>query len=216
MANLEVWTSVETKRAETNFMVEKAKAEALQGTRELNERLEKRVMEARTEKELQSQRSSTWAPVAVAAEAVRTEAEGRAAATLLIADAEKYKANAEAEARAFSGLKAAEVERAFLEARADGLKALVASCGNDPKVALSYLALEKGEFRALANSAASGIRDMKPKITIWAPDGNSAMSPFASLARGLPPLLDTIQDQTGFTLPKWAVDRVVPDVNAKK
>ena len=92
-------------------------------------------------------------------------------------------------------------------AQAEGLGRLVASFGGDARALLSYTMLEKGIYEKLADANAKAIKDMNPKITVWTHDPNTAMSAIQNLGKGLIPMLDTIEAQTGYKLPGWALEK---------
>ena len=67
--------------------------------------------------------------------------------------------------------------------------------------------LEKGVYEKLAEANAKAIKDMNPKITVWTHDPAQSMAAIQNLGKGLIPMLDTIQDQTGYQLPDWLLSR---------
>jgi flotillin len=69
--------------------------------------------------------------------------------------------------------------------------------------------LQNNTFEKLALANAKAVNGLQPKINVWntgsaggegAPD---SMAPIRNLFQTLPPLLSTIQDQTGMTPPAW-------------
>jgi hypothetical protein len=48
---------------------------------------------------------------------------------------------------------------------------------------------------------------MNPKITVWTHDPSQSMSAIQNLGKGLIPMLDTIEDQTGYKLPTWLQEK---------
>jgi flotillin len=123
----------------------------------------------------------------------------------LLADAALYKQEKNAEGDLYYKLKEAEGLTAFYTAQAQGLKQLVNAFNGDTRALISYTMLEKGLYEKLAESNAKAIKDLNPKITVWTHDPNTAMNPIQSLGKSIIPMLDTIQDQTGFSLPDWAL-----------
>jgi flotillin len=79
--------------------------------------------------------------------------------------------------------------------------------GGDARALLSYTMLEKGVYEKLAEANAKAIKDLNPKITVWTHDPNNAMSAVQNLGKGIIPMLDTIQDQTGYKLPAWLIEK---------
>lgn len=77
-----------------------------------------------------------------------------------------------------------------------------------PQGLMQYLMLQNNTYEKLALANAKAINGLQPKINVWntgaggegAPD---AMAPVRNLFQTLPPLLSTIQDQTGMQPPAW-------------
>jgi flotillin len=66
--------------------------------------------------------------------------------------------------------------------------------------------LEKGLYQQLAAENAKAIQGLQPKFNIWTTgDGNAgdASKPLRNVFQTLPPLLTTIQEQTGIQPPSW-------------
>lgn len=93
---------------------------------------------------------------------------------------------------------------AILKAQAEGIKEIVDAFGS-PQTALQYLMIDRGVYSDLASKNAAAIQGLNPKITVWntGSDTGSAGNPIADIFKSLPPLLTTIQDQTGITPPQW-------------
>lgn len=73
---------------------------------------------------------------------------------------------------------------------------------------LRYLMLEKGVYQDMARANAEAIRGLQPKINVWntgaqGEAGADPTAPIRNLFQCLPPLLSTINDQTGMTPPPW-------------
>jgi flotillin len=72
---------------------------------------------------------------------------------------------------------------------------------------MQYLMLTNGTYERLADANAHAIKGLQPKINVWntgASDGApDSMAPIRNLFQSLPPLLSTIQDQTGMAPPSW-------------
>jgi flotillin len=93
------------------------------------------------------------------------------------------------------------------EAQATGLQRLVGSFGGDARALLSYTMLEKGVYEKLAEANAKAIKDLNPKITVWTHDPNTSMSAIQNLGKALIPMLDTMEDQTGYKMPSWVLEK---------
>jgi flotillin len=82
-----------------------------------------------------------------------------------------------------------------------------------PQGLLQYMMLQNNTYEALAKANAKAINGLQPKINVWhtgnqAGADGAAADPTATirnLFQNLPPLLSTINDQTGITPPQWLV-----------
>ena len=76
---------------------------------------------------------------------------------------------------------------------------------------MQYLMLQTDTYEKLANANATAINGLQPKITVWntgegagAGSGELAgIAPIRNLLQSLPPLLSTINEQTGIAPPSW-------------
>ena len=112
-----------------------------------------------------------------------------------------YRASKEAEAALYAKQKEAEGIKAMAAAYADLGQAL-----GGGQALLQYLMLQNGLYEKLAKANASAIQGLQPKISVWntgAESGADSGAPIRNLFQSLPPLLSTIQDQTGITPPNW-------------
>ncbi|KXS15524.1 hypothetical protein M427DRAFT_56627 [Gonapodya prolifera JEL478] len=114
-----------------------------------------------------------------------------------------------ADARLYAKSKEAEAVTALFRAQADGIAMLTKAFNGDTHAVLQYLMLERGLFTELAKANAEAIRGLQPKITVWntGEDGGKGDAGPAGAIRDvfkmLPPLLTTVQEQTGVTPPAW-------------
>lgn len=77
-----------------------------------------------------------------------------------------------------------------------------------PQGLMQYLMLQNNTYEKLALANAKAINGLQPKINVWntGSGGEGAADPTApirNLFQTLPPLLSTIQDQTGMQPPAW-------------
>ncbi|KAM3462421.1 Flotillin-like protein 1 [Beauveria bassiana D1-5] len=136
----------------------------------------------------------------------RLEAQAMQEAKQHDADASSYATQKLAEADNFSKLKEAEGVAAMADAYAKMATAL-----GGPAGLLQYLMIEKGTYVELARANAEAIRGLEPKISVWntgsAAGGSNGANDSAETMRNiyqmLPPLMTTINEQTGITLPEW-------------
>jgi len=187
---------MEKTKAEQQQIIQQAKIRAEQEAEALKMELLKQVETKRQEMELEKQRAVELTKSKVSAETTIKEAEGRAHSQKLLADAQLYSKQKEAE-----GL------LATYQAQAEGLQKVVSSFGGDARALLSYTMLEKGVYEKLADANAKAIQGLNPKITVWTHDPKQSLDVVQNLGKSLVPLLDTIKDQTGYSLPEWMVQK---------
>jgi flotillin len=75
-----------------------------------------------------------------------------------------------------------------------------------PSGLLQFMMLERGTYEHMANANAKAINGLQPKINVWNTGSGGevdATAPIRNLFQALPPLLSTIQDQTGMMPPTW-------------
>lgn len=66
--------------------------------------------------------------------------------------------------------------------------------------------LENNTYEKLAKANAQAINGLQPKITVWKTGeagGEDAGKPIRNILQSLPPLLSTINEQTGIAPPSW-------------
>ena len=187
---------MEKTKAEQQQIIQQAKIRAEQEAEALKMELLKQVETKRQEMELEKQRALELTKSKVSAETTIKDAEGRAQSQKLLADAQLYSKQKEAE-----GL------LATYQAQAEGLQKVVSSFGGDARALLSYTMLEKGIYEKLADANAKAIQGLNPKITVWTHDPKQSLDVVQNLGKSLVPLLDTIKDQTGYSLPEWMVQK---------
>jgi len=132
------------------------------------------------------------------------------------AEAAAYKVEMEANA----AIKKAEADLIAQQKQAAGLSAMAGAYSDlshafgGPQGLIQYLMIEKGTYTELAIANADAIRGLNPKMTIWntgsqaggeasSSDGMGGMNSIRNMYQMLPPLMSTIQEQTGVTLPEW-------------
>ncbi|KAL2069716.1 hypothetical protein VTL71DRAFT_14395 [Oculimacula yallundae] len=145
------------------------------------------------------------------------------------ADAHAYKMKVEAEARFHAASKDAEAnlirqqrEAAGLSAMAGAYSDLSAAFGG-PAGLIQYMMIEKGVYQELAQANADAVRGLNPKMTIWntgASAGGSAeggsgqggIDSIRNMYQMLPPLMSTIHEQTGVTMPEWQFGKLASQI----
>jgi flotillin len=136
------------------------------------------------------------------------------------ADAKLYAAKMEAEAHFETARLETEAQKLQADAafytqkqKAAGMLEMANAYGSmanvlgGPQGLMQWMMLEKGTYERLAKENAHAIAGLQPKINVWNTganaDGADSMAPIRNLFQALPPLLGTIQDQTGLLPPSW-------------
>ncbi|KAI8911574.1 hypothetical protein EDD86DRAFT_264072 [Gorgonomyces haynaldii] len=123
-----------------------------------------------------------------------------------LADASLYKAKVDSDAKLYSQQKDADAVRILYDAQASGILQILQSFKSDTAALLQYLMLEKGLYQDLAKANAEAIKGLEPKITVWntgSGEGQDAGKAIRDIFQSLPPLLSTINEQTGIAPPQW-------------
>ncbi|KAI0143287.1 SPFH domain/Band 7 family protein [Pestalotiopsis sp. NC0098] len=141
------------------------------------------------------------------------------------ADASAYETKLDAEANSFAAVKQAEgrlqeklKEAEGLSAMADAYSKLGQAFGG-PAGLIQYMMIEKGTYVELARANAEAIRGLEPKISVWntgaAGEGGSqdSAATMRNVYQMLPPLMTTINEQTGITLPEWQFGRLAGEMS---
>lgn len=124
-----------------------------------------------------------------------------------------FRATKDAEAQYILATKEADSQYYAKKREADGLMELAKAYGamgnalGGPQGLQQHMMLQNGTYEALAKANATAINGLQPKITVWntgdqAADSTAA-APVRNLMQTLPPLLSTIQEQTGIKPPTW-------------
>lgn len=130
------------------------------------------------------------------------------------AEAAANKKTTEAEANLIAKTKEAEADYIIKQREAAGMIETAKAYGELAKVLggpqglMQYLMLQSGTYEKLALANAQAINGLQPKINVWntgsaGAEGADATAPIRNLFQTLPPLLSTIQDQTGMQPPAW-------------
>lgn len=136
------------------------------------------------------------------AEAVLYEKQKQAEAMKAAADAAFY-----AKQRDADGLVA------MANAQGTYVKTLLDAFNNDYPSLRDYLMIDNGIYQDIAKTNAIAIKDLQPKISVWNHGGadqgmngggnGNTMKDIAGLYKMLPPVLDTVYEQTGMQPPAW-------------
>lgn len=140
-------------------------------------------------------------------------------------DGAAYKTRNEAEAYNYAAQQRAEAELVGKIREAEGITAMADAYGKmanafgGPAGLLQYMMIEKGTYVELAKANAQAIHGMEPKISVWNTGSGQGQSGDAAdtmrnVYQMLPPLMTTINEQTGITLPEWQFGKMNAGVNA--
>jgi flotillin len=142
-------------------------------------------------------------------------------------DATAYTTRIDAEARNYATVQTAEANLVAKLKEAEGISAMadayakMAQAFGGPAGLLQYMMIEKGTYVALAKANADAVRGMQPKISVWntgsqeggAGGAGSATDTMRNVYQMLPPLMTTINEQTGITLPEWQFGKLAATTN---
>lgn len=190
LAQAEAFQRTETRKREAEAAVQEAQNLALA-----------KAATAQAERVEAEQRAAVEAPAKAekARILVEAQAEAEKRTTIARAEAEAIYAKLEAEARG---------QYEILARKGEGLKQIIDACGGADK-AFQMMLLEHLDH--LAEASAKAISSIKfDKVVVWengtGANGNSATSNFLqSMARTLPPMLQTMRDIGGVEIPESIV-----------
>ncbi|KAI0531536.1 hypothetical protein GGR58DRAFT_493313 [Xylaria digitata] len=222
---------IERAAAEANLATQKtnltrdvdiARIQANRATESRDEDLKKDVEIKRAAAELERLRASDVVKATIAREAKQQAADAKAYEIEAEAKAQFESANLVADANLQKQLKEAE----GIVAMADAYARLGQAFGG-PDNLLRYMMIEKGTYIALAKANAAAVQGMQPKISVWntgaegSGSGGSGGSQdstatMRNIYQLLPPLMSTIHDQTGITLPEWQFGKLPANEVARR
>ncbi|KAI1846496.1 hypothetical protein JX265_004981 [Neoarthrinium moseri] len=245
--------ALKTQETALNRDVELARIEAARSTQAQDEDLKKAVEVKRAAAELERLRATDLVKAQIKRESQQQAADAKAyeitadatanyEKTTKSTDAAAYKTKVDAEAYSQAAIKNAEARLQEKLKEAEGMAAMAEAYGRlgqafgGPAGLLQYMMIERGTYVELAKANAEAIRGLNPKISVWntgaaGAGGEGGSQDSAATMRNvyqmLPPLMTTINEQTGITLPEWqfgrlagelghGVDKNVAQVNGKK
>lgn len=142
----------------------------------------------------------------------RQDAEAKSLGIVKVADALLYQQKQEAEASYYRATKDAEASFIAKKKEAEGITEMAKAYGHmsvlgGPQGLFHYMMLQNNTYEQLAKADAQAINGLQPKITVWNTGenagGNDSTAPIRNILQSLPPLLSTINEQTGITPPSW-------------
>jgi flotillin len=151
-----------------------------------------------------------------AAEAILYGKEKEAEAQKAMALVSFYARQQIADAELYAKQKEAEGILALANAQGVYLKTLLGALGGNYAALRDYLMINGKTYQEIAKINADGVHGLQPKISIWTNgsggggevvDGgnssNAAMKQVAGVYQMLPPLFETVHEQTGMLPPSW-------------
>lgn len=225
--------SLETRKTTLNRDLDIAKITAARATESRDAELKKEVEIKRAAAEMERLRAVDVVKASIAREAKQQAADARAyevqvdasaqlSKTNQATDADAYRTRIGADAANYAALKDAEAKLQVQMKEAEGLSAMASAYGQmaqafgGPAGLLQYMMIEKGTYVELAHANATAVAGMQPKISVWntgsqaGGEGGSSNSvdTMRNVYQMLPPLMQTINEQTGITLPEWQFGRL--------
>ena len=186
--------------------------------------LQREVETKRAEMELERLRGRDLVNAKISRESAQQRADAQFYTDNKTADALLYKQQQDAEASFQTTVKGAEAsfqttvkgaDAAFYAAKkeAEGIaekakayESMAAVLGG-PQGLLQYMMLQSNTYEKLAKANAQAINGLQPKITVWntgdQAGGEDMGRPIRNILQSLPPLLSTINEQTGIAPPSW-------------
>lgn len=214
------------RQTELNMGIQLAQIRAKRQAEAKDAELQKDVEQKKAETELERLRATDVTRSKIAKETAQQKADAAFYTESKAADAHMYSQRQDAEAAYFRQLKDAEAvyarqikeaDAAFYAKKkeAEGISAVaqaykgMAEVMGGPQGLLQYMMLQNNTYEKLALANAKAINGLQPKITVWNTgenvNGTDSTAPIRNILQSLPPLLSTINDQTGIAPPSWMV-----------
>lgn len=174
--------------------------------------LQKQLQAKKAETELERLRANDVTKSKVAREAAQETANASYYTEQKAADAHLYKRKMEADALYYRQSKEADAAFYKQKREAEGLLELSKGYGalvdvlGGSQAFLQFQMMQNGTYEKLAHANAQAINGLQPKITTWNTgngDVGDSAAPIRNIMQNLPPLLSTIQEQTGISPPTW-------------
>lgn len=214
------------RQTELNMGIELAQIRARRQAEARDAELQKDVELKKAETELERLRATDVTRSKIARETAQQKADAAFYTETKNADGHMYSQRQDAEAAYFRQTRDAEAvyarqikeadatfyakkkEAEGIAAVAEAYKGMAEVMGGSQGL-LQYMMLQDNTYEKLALANAKAIHGLQPKITVWNTGENAGSSdssaPIRNLFQSLPPLLNTIHDQTGLQPPSWLV-----------
>ncbi|KAG6359959.1 hypothetical protein INS49_011013 [Diaporthe citri] len=225
--------SLDTRKTTLKRDLDIAKIQAARATESRDAELKREVEIKRAAAEMERLRAVDVVKASIAREAKQQAADARAYEVQVDAsaqlskanqatDADAYKTRIGADAANYAALKDAEAKLQVQMKEAEGLSAMASAYGQmaqafgGPSGLLQYMMIEKGTYVELAHANANAVAGMQPKISVWntgsqaggEAGSSNSVDTMRNVYQMLPPLMQTINEQTGITLPEWQFGRL--------
>ncbi|CAI9289352.1 unnamed protein product [Lactuca saligna] len=145
-----------------------------------------------------------------AAEAILYEKEKEADAQKTIAEATLYSRQQAADGELYAKQKEAEGLVALAQAQGTYIRTLLGAFGGNYAALRDYLMITGGMYQEIAKINGEAVKGLQPKISIWtgASGGGEGgdggpLKEVAGVYKMLPPLFETVHEQTGMLPPTW-------------
>ncbi|TVY82238.1 Flotillin-like protein [Lachnellula suecica] len=239
----EAEATLATRKTVYNRDVSIAQIEAQRATESRDEELRKNVEVLRAHTELERLRASDVVKATIAREGKQQAADAKlyeenakarasAFSEQTAADANAYKLKVQAEASFQAAAKDAEAQLVRQQKEAAGMSAMAGAYTDlsrafgGPAGLIQYLMVEKGVYTDLAKANADAVRGLNPKMTIWNTGaqaggessgaegtGMGGIDSIRNMYQMLPPLMSTINEQTGVSLPEWQFGKLANQIS---
>lgn len=156
----------------------------------------------------------------------KQDADAKYLVTVKGADALVYQKKQEAEADYYQTTKEAEALFYAKKKEAEGIAEMakayerLAAVLGGPQGLIQYMMIQDGTYEKLAKANAQALNNLQPKITVWNTGehagGADSTAPIRNLLQSLPPLLGTINDQTGIKPPGWLAEMPQQELPSSK
>lgn len=201
-----------TTQTKLNMSIQLAQIQATRQAESRDAELQKEVETKRADMELEKRRATDLVRAKIERESAQQKADGKFYTEVKEADGTLYRHRQDAEAAYFRATKEAEAAFYRKKREAEGITEMAKAYGQmanvlgGPQGLLQYMMLENNTYEKLAKANATAIHGLQPKISVWNTGADSSAdssAPIRNLFQSLPPLLSTIQDQTGIAPPQW-------------
>ncbi|MCJ1484028.1 hypothetical protein MMC06_004196 [Schaereria dolodes] len=203
-----------TTQTRLNMGIQLAQIQAKRQAESKDTELQREVETKRAEMELERLRATDLVHAKIERESAQQKSDAKFYSDTKGADGAFYKQKQDVEASYYRATKEAEASYFSKKKEAEGVAEMAKAYGDlanvlgGPQGLLQYLMLQNNTYEKLALANAKAINGLQPKLTVWntgADSGADSSAPIRNLFQSLPPLLSTINEQTGISPPSWLV-----------